>query len=230
MPFFNGQLLPNPTHEYVAWLDVMGIQSSMSRSLPITANFIFKLHAAALLAPAVGVTLYPLMDGLYAASPNQNVILEFLRSVFVELASEFNGAGDPLHRFIVRGAIAYGPLIHGTAVPANSSNSFQTAQGTAYKNAILLGMPMVQAHQTERDAPPFGLFIHESARAFAPAGANPLHHVWWKWVNAVNGNVWNALRAALQQHYQWCKQRPNPLLYDIERIKVHEVLAQQYFA
>ena len=230
MPFFNGQLLPNPTQEYVVWLDLMGIQSSMSRSLPITANFIFKLHAAALLAPSAGVVLYPVMDGLYAASSNQNTILEFLRSVFVEIAGEFNGAADPLHRFIVRGAIAYGPVIHGSAVPAHASNSFQTPQGTEYKNAILLGMPMVQAHQSERNAPPFGLFVHESARAFSPPGVNPLHHVWWRWVNAGNAPVWNALRPALHQHYQWCRERPNHLLYDIDRINVHDGLAQQYFA
>lgn len=230
MPFFNGQLLPNPTQEYVAWLDIMGIQSSMARSLPITANFIFKLHAAALLAPAAGVTLYPIMDGLYAASSNQNSILEFLRSVFVEIAGEFNGAVDPLHRFIVRGAIAYGPVVHGTAVPANASNPFQTPAGTAYKNSILLGMPMVQANQTERNAPPFGLYVHESARTFAPVGTNPLHHVWWQWVNQGNAQIWNALHTNLQQHFQWCKARPNLILYDLDRIRVHEGLVQQYFA
>ncbi|TAK41017.1 MAG: hypothetical protein EPO27_20065 [Betaproteobacteria bacterium] len=211
-------------------MDVMGIQSSMSRSLPITANFIFKLHASALLAPNAGVTLYPVMDGLYAATPNQATIFEFLRAVFVEVANEFNQAADPLHRFIIRAALAYGPVIHGTAVPANASNPFQSAAGTAYKNAILLGIPMVQAHQAERNAPPFGLFVHESARAFSPVGTNPLHHVWWKWVNPNNAQIWNTLRGNLQTYYQWVKQRPNLLLYDADRIIVHEGLVEQYFA
>ncbi|MFA4969814.1 MAG: hypothetical protein WC540_09290 [Sulfuritalea sp.] len=230
MPFFNGRLLPNPVQEYVAWLDIMGTQSQMARSIAITANFIFKLHASALLAPRAGVVLYPVMDGLYASSSDQNAILEFLRAVFVELGGDFNTANDPLHRFIIRGAIAFGPVIHGSAVPANASNSFQTPQGTIYKDSILLGMPMAQAHQNESLAPPFGLFVHESARAFAPVNASPLHHVWWKWVNPGNAAVWNTLSQTLQTHYQWCAQRPESILYGRERIAAHADLAEQYFA
>src|SRR5580700_7078082 len=37
-------------------------------------------------------------------------------------------------------------------------------------NKILLGMPRVQAHLAERGTPPFGVFVHESARVFAPVG------------------------------------------------------------
>lgn len=44
--FFNAAHLPLPTEQYVAWVDVMGTQTSMSTSLRTAANFMFKLHIA----------------------------------------------------------------------------------------------------------------------------------------------------------------------------------------
>lgn len=227
---FNANVLPPPGNEYVAWIDVMGIQSAMSRSLDITANFVFKLHVAALQAPHNGVTLYPVMDGLYTSSPNQQTMFDFLRSLFSKAAESFIGQPETLFRFIVRGGLAFGPVIHGSAVPAQSSPEFGTPGGAQYKNLILLGMPMVQAHLSEKNAPPFGLFVHESARTFAPPLAEPFHHVWWRWVNPANSDVWNNLPRTLANYFEWCRQRPNSLLYDLDRIRVHADLAQQYFA
>lgn len=232
MPFlqFDAGQLPEPTDEYVVWLDVMGVQSSMARSIKQTANFIFKLHSAALQAPTPGTQIYPVMDGLYVSSHSQACIQDFLRSVLAPIASEFISEQTPNHRFIVRGAMAYGPVIHGTQVPPAVSPAFQSPAGAKYKDAILLGLPMVQANQGERHAPPFGIFVHESARAFAPQGSEPFHHVWWKWVNQANGATWDALLQKLLEHYSWCKERPDLILYDKERIEVHENLAKQYFA
>ncbi|HEY3965143.1 MAG TPA: hypothetical protein VGM05_11380 [Planctomycetaceae bacterium] len=144
------------------------------------------------------------MDGFYASAASQLDMLTFLREVFVQTADEFVHEPEPLHRFLIRGALAYGPVIHGTQVAANASNMFQNNVG--HKDAILLGLPMVQAHEYERQAPPFGLFVHESSRSFAPPNIQPLHHVWWKWVNAQNANLWQQLRPALQAHYQWCRE------------------------
>jgi hypothetical protein len=121
-PYFNAQVLPTPTNEYVAWIDVMGVQSAMSRSLDITANFVFKLHVAALQAPHAGVSLYPVMDGLYISSPSQQAVLDFLRSMFSNIAEVFVAETENLHRFIVPGAVAFGPVIHGAAVPATASH------------------------------------------------------------------------------------------------------------
>lgn len=111
---FHAGYLPQALPEYIAWVDVMGTQASMSRSLAISANFIFKLHTAALQAPNQNVTLYPVMDGFYASSSDKGEILDFLRSVFQEVAAEFNGEPVEHHRFIIKGALAFGPVIHGS--------------------------------------------------------------------------------------------------------------------
>jgi len=226
--YFNADHLPPPTHEYVAWVDVMGTQSSMSRSLSATANFIFKLHAAALQTPHAQVTLYPVMDGIYAAGGGQPDMLAFLRNMFQEVAQEFNDQPNNMYRFVIRGGLAFGPVVHGRTLPAPASNTL--AANAAYRDHILLGIPMVQAHLSEAGAPPFGVFVHESARAFAPGGSEPLHSIWWKWANNANQAVWDALRPNLQQYFQWYAERSAPLGYPADRIKVHQEMAQQYFA
>jgi len=226
--YFNSQLLPGaPAPEYVTWIDVMGIQSAMSRSLHISANFVFKMHAAALQAPHGTVRLYPVMDGMYATSPDQTAMLDFLRSVLEQVADEFVNEQEPLHRFVVKGALAFGPIIHGAHIPAVAANVFQNNLG--HKDSIVLGLPIVQAHQHENLAPPFGIYVHESARSFAPAGIPPLKHVWWRWSRNANDPLWSNTRTAVAAHYEWCASRPETLLYAIERINAHKDLAARYF-
>lgn len=201
--YFNSQLLPPfPNPEYAAWIDVMGIQSAMSRSLHISGNFVFKLHVAALQAPRANVRLYPVMDGMYICSSAQADMLDFLRSVLEQVADTFITESEPLHRFSVRGALAYGPVIHGNQIPSSASNAFQN--NVTHKDGIILGLPVVQAHENEKLAPPFGIFIHESARAFAPAGTAPMKHVWWKWVNPTSQHLWQTTAQSIATHYDWC--------------------------
>ena len=73
--YFNSQLLPEPSQEYVCFLDIMGIQSRMKKGcLAKCGNFIFKLHATILEAWRTSgyksVSVYPIMDGAYITSKN----------------------------------------------------------------------------------------------------------------------------------------------------------------
>jgi hypothetical protein len=223
---FNANELPPMASEYVAWVDVMGTQVSMSRSIRITANFIFKLHIAALTAQVAGVQIYPVMDGFYAAAPNRYQMQSFLRNVFKSVAEEFNATVEPHHRFMIRGGLAFGPVIHGHDVGQCAT---ELGNNLSYANSVLLGMPMVQAHLSERDAPPFGVFVHESARVFAPDGTEPLHWIWWKWKNNDDSATWAALKGQLIAHLQWCKARAQAILYSLDRIDAHEKMVEQYF-
>src|SRR6202790_5750681 len=95
---FNADDLPEMRSEYVAWVDVMGTQVSMSRSISATANFIFKLHIAALKAQIAGMRIYPVMDGFYASTPEKNKMLAFLRGVFRSVAEESNATEESKDR------------------------------------------------------------------------------------------------------------------------------------
>lgn len=227
LPFFDAQRLPAAVNAYVAWADVGGIQGIMSRSLPISANFVFKLHIVALEAPRNNVELYPVMDGIYAVSSDQAAMVAFLEYLFVHLADLFVSTPDSHHRFLVKGALAFGPIIHGSSLPNQASNTLD--QNAAYRGAILLGIPMIQAHLGERNAPPFGLFVHESARAFAPANQTPLKMAWWTWFRP---NHWQTLAQELRQeldnYFTWCLGRAQAIGYEAQRIEAHRKLAHQY--
>jgi len=203
----------------------------MSRSLSITANFVFKLHIAALQAPHQNVRIYPVMDGFYAAAAGKNDILNFLRVVFAALAETFSAEAENRFRFLAQGGLAFGPSIHGNVVPQACSPVLGANVG--YRDSILLGMPMVQAHLSESGAPPFGVFVHESARAFAPAGQEPLHEQWWRWDTFGDPGVqaiWAALQANLHAYFNWCAQRPLRIDYSLDRINAHGAMVDQYFA
>jgi len=107
----NANHLPSPQNEYVCWIDAMGVQSMMSRSLKITANFIFKIHIAAVTSANDHVKLYPVMDGLYASSSDKNSIIGFIKDVFRAIADEFIQQQHIYYRFLIKGALAFGPVI-----------------------------------------------------------------------------------------------------------------------
>lgn len=70
-----------PSVEYVCWIDVMGSRSIMLRSASIAANFVMKLHVAALHAKEAvaypDLELYPMIDGVYACAPAQGPMLAY---------------------------------------------------------------------------------------------------------------------------------------------------------
>ncbi len=225
--FFGAQHLPLPRYSYVAWLDVMGIRAAMSRSLPITANFVFKLHIAALEAPRQNLSLYPVMDGMYVVADRKRDLTGFLSYVFERLADTFVAEPELHHRFVAKAAVAFGPVVHGVDVPRDASWTLDDAGD--YKSALLLGMPMVQAVQGESKAPPFGVFINESARAFATNPDQPFNQVWWRWWRPDQAFLRDGMRDALSVYYDWAEQHHSSIEYGPDRIAAHRAMAAEYF-
>ena len=62
----------------------------------------------------------------------------------------------------MKGALAKGTLQHGSQISSEVSPVMASRVG--YKQHLLFGMPMIQAFNAEKNAPPFGIYIHESAR------------------------------------------------------------------
>ena len=127
---------------------------------------------------------------------------------------------------MIRGGLAFGPVIHGHDVGQCAP---ELQNNPSYRDSVLLGMPMVQAHLSERGAPPFGVFVHESARVFAPSGTDPLHWIWWKWKRDEEAETWNTLKDQLTAHFEWCKARAQAILYSEDRIEAHMKMVEQYF-
>lgn len=226
-PYFDARRLPPSQPAYVTWLDLMGTRATMSRSLPVVANFVFKLHAACLDYSNDALALYPVMDGVYVVAQDQAALKGFLRSVLGALANLFLSTPERHHRFVPKAAVAFGPVIHGRDVPRESS--FTLDQHPDYRASILLGLPMIQAYEGERQAPPFGVFVHESARAFAPPATPPFHCVWWPWYGSEPGLSIKLLEG-LNEYYASCEAHSLAIQYEADRITQHRKQAEQYFS
>ncbi len=211
-----------PSNKYVCWIDTMGTQNTMSESLAKASNYIIKLHSC-LIQAADGletIMIYPVMDGAYITCSNKKDITGVLKKAFAFLASIFLQERDNGKRFVVRASLAFGDIIDGNMITEDVTNHIPTE----YKQKILLGMPIVQAYKSEKNAPPFGIFIHESARKF-----DEEHKIqgrtfkWW------NKEISQNLCEALCDYFEWC--RYNSLLLDMEEKKIDNYikLAKSYF-
>lgn len=232
MTYFDAKHLPDSQNEYVCWLDIMGTQSIMSNSIKISANFIFKLHAALLSNKLEDLKLYPVMDGVYITSNSKETITKYLSLVFKELADNFIDETNPIHKFIVKASLSYGPIIHGHSLPSEANRIFE--QHTNYKNSLLLGLPMVQAFKSEDEAPPFGVFVHETARAFSPDSDFQLRL--WQWFRYIpemaktqKNEFAKRLLKSLEDYYIWVSNHSFQLGYKRERIEVHRERFKEYF-
>jgi hypothetical protein len=103
-----------------------------------------------------------MMDGVYITSPRQGPLRYLLSAVLRRLAETFLVEKTPWFKFMVRGCISFGPLIDGRDLPEQASHSL--ARNPTYRDSILIGIPLAQAYRGETSAPPFGVFIDESAR------------------------------------------------------------------
>ena len=223
-----------PENNYVCWFDVMGTRNQMLRSLPTSANFICKLHCAVLEAyeelgeGTIGVCLYPVMDGVYITSASRDPLMALLSASLRHLAETFLQEETVYHRFLVRGAIAFGPVVHGLSV--RDEASWVLSRHRRERDSILMGMPMAQAYQAEAGAPPYGIAIHESARAFAPENERPFRFIWWDWYSRGEPRLDTArMVQALNQYFDWHVEHTNTTGYDAQRIEHHRALVREYF-
>lgn len=230
-PFFDESKVPEPARGYVAWLDVMGAESAMRRSHRVAANFVMKLHVAALTVGVPrGLEVYPVVDGMYICSMKLPPLLNYLKDMMTKLALAFVFEERADHRFMVRGGLAFGPAVKGSTA-LDASTALET--NSSYASRILLGITLVQSNGDERRASPFGIYVHESARSFTPAGGRPLPFTHWQWWTCHQSDddieLATALKLRLLEHSSWCAAHATTILYLSDRIQAHRLLAEEYF-
>jgi hypothetical protein len=232
--FFDLKLLPMPSYEYVCWFDVMGTGNQMLRSLPIAANFIFKLQCAVLEAAdeinsADRVCLYPVMDGVYITSTRRIALQNLLNQALCRIAITFLNEEIPFHQFLVRGAVAFGPIYHGRDLDPRSSYAMNRHDDV--RNSMLMGLPMAQAYRDESAAPPFGIAVHSSARAFAPDGDEPFRFIWLDWFRHSQPCIDpSQLLTHLEKYFDWQAAHSTVTGYSPERIEHHRKLCREYLS
>lgn len=224
-PFFDQSRMAVTANQYVAWLDVMGTASTLQRSLPQAANFVCKLHSSCLNhLPAHGVAYYPMNDGAYLVGA-LDPILQTLRDVMIETAGVFLAEQDGLKRYMIRGAIAFGDVVHGSS--AINGLHAQQAQPVMVER-VLLGLPTASAYKGESNAAPFGIFLDQTARNSAQTQF-PFFKWWLPYRSAFRSHRKSALLNQIEAHLDWCLLHPIQSQYRPDRAELHRTLAREYF-
>lgn len=210
---------------YVCWLDVMGMQKTMSRSLAKAMNFMLKFHNGIVEAlQNSDVKCYPLMDGVYLAAEDLEQLKNVINAVYARMA-HIAFSRDPQHCFVIRGAIAKGTILHGRDL-REKDLKFDCAKllQEGHVEQLMMGMPIIQAYLSERNAPPFGVYIHESARVYGDLQG--CYYYWWH-----EGCQVNIQRLAddLNRYFAWCGQNKYQLEMDEHKIRQYEELVAEYF-
>lgn len=223
--FFNGKLLPPASKRYVAFVDIMGIQTHMLKSTATAANFIFKLHSAILDAwrgeKYQDVFVYPVMDGAYITAAVKSDIEKILVRIFKGIAEIQITESNPSHWFVIRGSVAFGEVIHGHHVPYEASKVFEKDLG--YKNNILLGPAMISAYRGEAKAAPFGIYLDDSAINHGSGRGFPKK---WKWYDSTALTLDNEIGTKIRQTVlDYFKKTSGDTKAD-----QHKQLAEEYFS
>lgn len=182
-----------------------------------------KLHLAVLhqTRPA-GIGVFPMNDGVFVTSVESDELTSFVNGVMATLFREFLKHKDrPEHQFVVRGAIAYGPVSFGSDLAQGAPTLQNSSQ---YTSQIILGAPLAQAVDAERQAPPFGIYVHESARWF---GTKPLKRVFHRWF-APGSTDASHVKQSLPKYFKWIKSRPVLSGYSPDRVAAAILLLDEY--
>lgn len=195
----------------------MGTKSSMSESFEKSANFIIRFHTAVLKAAvSKKVRVYPVMDGVHVVVESLDDMRDAIDKIMTCLAEVFLAETNN-HRFIVKGALATGTIQHGSKI--SSEVSPDMAPRIGYKQHLLFGMPMIQAFNAEKQAPPFGIYIHESART---VGGLQGRYYFWRRDEALSANksLHSDLKKELISFLNW--EKDHNYYLELEKTKFEE--------
>ena len=200
----------------------MGTKTVMLESFDKAANFIIRFHSCciSITKNIPKISCYPLMDGVFITAEEIDVMMHAINDIYDKIARTFLDTEVYSHRFIIRGALAYGEISHGNNITQGVSKEISADDD--YKKNLLFGLPMIQAFNSEKKAPPFGVFIHESARRRGCLQGR--YYQWYK-----DENLQNELRDNIISYFEWCKQFSNYLELEKEKAHKYSELAQEFF-
>ena len=133
---------------------------------------------------------------------------------------------------MLRGAVAYGPIFEGTEM---QQCNIILENDKDYSRHVVVGPALSNAYNGERKASPFGVWIHETARTFAPAGESTISKTHWQWWNnPIDKQEYDRVLATtlakhLAAYLEWCEKHSSYLLYEKQRICEHRMLMEEYF-
>lgn len=239
---FNSEHLQSANNVYVAWLDLMGAGHTMSISVAKSANFLARLHMAVHRAQTevqFQGRLQTINDGVFIVSASKKELMSVLGRAMILLSCHFVAVPRPHDRFLLRGGIAFGPVYFGNdLIPGIEPKKLRDK--AEFMAPVMFGPPIIQAYRSESAAPPYGIAVHESARAFSPEGEEPFrmtHWLWWDPGEPVDypknipplTEIKDCLASDLAAHFDWIGET---LIYhelDSAKLQTWRIKCSQYF-
>lgn len=242
LTFTSGGLIP-VNYSYVAWLDLMGAGHIMATSTPKAANFLVRLHMCVEIAikeSGYPLKTLPINDGIFIVSKEKGHLITVLQHAMVLLSARFISTPRAHDRCLLKGGIAYGPVFEGLQLIAGVGLK-QLRSNPQFLERLLFGPAIIQAYNSEKEAPPFGIAVHESARSFSPPDEPPFnmtHWFWWQEHTEAKKapnlpslvDMRDVLCIELDRQFDWIAS--TLLLHGIKKEKVEEwrAASRQYLA
>jgi hypothetical protein len=186
------------------------------------------------------------MDGIYVTTPSRNTMNQFLRHTFCALAREFTWRRGTAHMHMVRAGLSYGPTMHGGDIPDEGffgdfdngtrvdRELFEQSKLYMDRRQVLLSPAMVLAYNAERLAPPFGVYVDDSAKCFpllsSDAGGSYISSLWQWWIlDEEAREIATALYGQISFYLDKAETHSVGMDYPAESIRRHRALATEYF-
>jgi hypothetical protein len=240
---FTSEVLAPADNVYVGWLDLMGAGHMMGTSIQKTANFLVRLHMCVEIARSesgYSIKTLPINDGIFLVSKKKGELMTIVQHTMALLAARFIATPRPHDRCLMKGAIAYGPVYDGREMLRGITTK-KLRENATFLDRVLFGPPIIQAYERERASPPYGIAVHESARAFSADGEPPFqmtHWLWWQdHKEAVRlkgvpplGDLKDCLLMELEEHFNWMET--GLLLHGLghEKVLQWRMASRQYFS
>ena len=225
--YFNPNGMNVHSLAYVCWLDVMGASAHMRWSDAVGANDVFKLHNAVIrgyekTSRPAGVIIHPVMDGTFITSPDWEEVTGIVVEAMRLLSGTFLSEGKNHHfQSAVRGAISHGWVFHGKDITAEADKFLNN--NPTIRNSIAVGQAMVRAHDAERKAGPFNVWVDwfaveaREGRRDTNVSEGPL-----RWFDDPSSKAnGKKLLEALMDYYEWYDRKGDDRAYPPKKRKEH---------
>lgn len=191
--YFDSKIIRRADNKYVLWVDLLGAGHLMTVSIDKTANAIMRLHMAVFNAcdDRDGILSVPINDGVFIISKSKKDIIVIIKKIIIDLSCVFLATGNPEDRAMLSCGLAFGPVYLGNELGIGLKSDRIKEIYKDIFNQVAFGSAIIQAYKEERNAAPFGVAIHESARSFSPSEEKPFqetHLRWWRSDSDINFN------------------------------------------